>query len=122
MDHYRTALLADGAALLEPAVSVRSRKVSEVLEILRTAAQRLRELGVEHISLFGSTARGTQGPDSDIDLLLDLDERRKIDLLDYAGIIAEIQKMVPQHVDVALRKTLKPYVARNSGRDEIHVF
>jgi uncharacterized protein len=119
------ALLPGGAVLREPATTgapVRSQKASEILEILGTAAPRLRELGVRHISLFGSTARGTQRPDSDIDLLLDLDEQRKIDLLDYAGIVAEIQKMVPQHVDVALRKTLKSQVARNVGRDEIRAF
>ena len=115
------ALLPGGAVLREPA-TVRSQKASEILEILRTAAPRLRELGVKHLSLFGSTARGTQRPDSDIDLLLDLDEQRKIDLLDYAGIVAEIQKVVPQHVDVALRNTLKSHVARNVGRDEIRAF
>jgi predicted nucleotidyltransferase len=122
MDHYRTAVLPEGAVLREPATSVRSWKVSEVLEILRTAAPHLSELGVKHISLFGSTARGTQRSDSDIDLLLDLDEQRKIDLLDYAGIIAEIQKLVPQRLDTALRSTLKPHVVRNAARDEIQVF
>ena len=80
------------------------------------------ELGVKHISLFGSTARGTQRPESDIDLLFDLDEQRKIDLFDYAGIVAEIQKLVPQQVDVALRNKLKSHVAPEALRDEIRVF
>jgi len=118
-------LLPGGAVLREATTSaVRgcSEKVSEVLQILRTAAPQLRGLGVKHLSLFGSTARGTQRPDSDIDLLLDLDEQRKIDLLDYAGIIAEIQKLLPQRVDAALRSTLKSHVARNAVRDEIRVF
>ena len=119
------ALLPGGAVLREPGTanaSVRSQKASEILEILRTAAPRLRELGVKHLSVFGSAARGSQRPGSDIDLLLDLDERRKIDLLDYAGIVADIQKLVPQHVDVALRNKLKSHVARNAGRDEIRAF
>jgi len=120
MDHYLTA--ASGAALCEPATSVRSQKASEILEILQTAAPRLRELGVKHISLFGSTARGTQRPESDIDLLFDLDEQRKIDLFDYAGIVTEIQKLVPQQVDVALRNKLKSHVAPEALRDEIRVF
>jgi predicted nucleotidyltransferase/DNA-binding XRE family transcriptional regulator len=119
------ALLPGGAVLREPTASAvpgPSQKVSKVLQILRTAAPHLRELGVKHLSFFGSTARGTQRPDSDIDLLLDLDQQRKLDLLDYAGIIAEIQKLVPQRVDAALRSTLKSHVARNAVRDEIHVF
>jgi hypothetical protein len=119
------ALLPGGAVLPEPSasdVTAGSQKASEVLEILRSAAPRLRELGVKHLSVFGSTARGTQRPGSDVDLLLDLDPHRKIDLLDYAGIITEIQKLVPQRVDVALRNTLKAHVARNAVRDEVRVF
>src|ERR1700693_351307 len=49
------ALLPGGAVLPEPTTSdlpVRSQKVSEVLEILRTAAPRLQELGVKHLSIF----------------------------------------------------------------------
>ena len=118
------ALLPGGAVLREPTTSVpvRSQKVAKVLQILRAAAPRLQELGVKHLSIFGSTARGTQRPDSDVDLLLDLDEQRKIDLFDYAGIVAEIQKLVPQRVDAAIRNTLKSHVARNAVRDEVRVF
>ncbi len=119
------ALLDGGAVLREPAssrVSVPAPKTSEVLQILRGAAPHLRKLGVKHLSVFGSAARGTQRPDSDIDLLLVLDEQRRVDLLDYAGVIAEIQKLVPQRVDVALRNSLKSHVARNALREEIRVF
>jgi predicted nucleotidyltransferase/DNA-binding XRE family transcriptional regulator len=128
----RSALEASGIALLPggavlrgaatPSAGAGSRKLPTVLRILRTAAPRLRQLGVKHLSLFGSTARGTQRPDSDLDLLLDLDARRPIDLLDYAGIVAEIQKLVPQRVDVARRDKLKSHVAPDAVRDEIHVF
>ena len=118
------ALLPGGAVLREPTTSEVPvpQKVSEVLRILRSAEPRLRELGVKHLSIFGSMARGTQRPESDIDLLLDLDEQRRIDLFDYAAIIAEIQKFVPQRVDVALRNSLKSHVARDALRDEIRAF
>jgi len=99
-----------------------SKTIPTVLHILRAAGPRLQQLGVKHLSLFGSTARGTQRPDSDIDLLLDLDDRRSIDLFDYAGIVAEIQKLLPQRVDVARRDRLKSHVAPDALRDEIRVF
>jgi uncharacterized protein len=128
----RSALEASGIALLPggavvrgqgaPSVPVDSQKVKDVLHILRSAAPGLQQLGVKHLSLFGSTARGAQRPDSDIDLLLDLDEQRCMDLLDYAGIVAEIQKLVPQRVDVARRDKLRSHVAAEALRDEIHVF
>jgi predicted nucleotidyltransferase len=119
------ALLPGGAVLRGASNSgapVRSEKTARILKILRTAAPRLKRIGVRHLSLFGSTARGTQGSDSDIDLIVDLDERRRIDLLDYAGIVGEIQKLVPQRVDVALRTSLKSHVSRNALREEIRAF
>lgn len=122
-------LASEGGAILQgmtegtkPPASVPARQFAALLDILRGAAPRLQQLGVKHVSLFGSIARGTQRPDSDIDLLLDLDAQRCRDLLDYAGIIAEIQKLVPQRVDVARRNKLKSHVAPNALRDEIGVF
>ncbi len=117
--------VAGGAVLRDATTSsttAGSQKIPAVLHILRAAAPRLQQLGVKHISLFGSTARGTQGPQSDIDLLLDLDAQRPIDLFDYAGIVAEIQKLLPQRIDVARRDKLKSHVAPGALRDEIHVF
>lgn len=93
-----------------------------VIQILREAAPSLQKLGVRHLSLFGSTARGTERPDSDVDLLVDLDGARRMDLLDYAGIVAEIQKLIPRRVHVAQRDKLKADIAPNILRDEIHVF
>jgi predicted nucleotidyltransferase/DNA-binding XRE family transcriptional regulator len=97
-------------------------RLSAILRALQADAPRLRRLGVRGVSIFGSTARGEAGPDSDVDLLVELDTRRRIDLLDYAGIVGEIQKLVPQRVDVALKSKLKPDVAPEALRDEIRVF
>ena len=113
------AVLRDATA---PSTTASSRNLPAILHILRAAAPRLKQLGVKHLSLFGSTARSTERPESDIDLLLDLDAQRCMDLLDYAGIVAEIQKLVPQRVDVARRDKLKSHVAPDALRDEIRVF
>jgi predicted nucleotidyltransferase len=70
----------------------------------------------------GYFRQGDNYPNSDLDLLLDLDAQRRIDLLDYAGIVAEIQKLVSQKIDVARRDKLKAHVAPEALRDAIHVF
>jgi predicted nucleotidyltransferase/DNA-binding XRE family transcriptional regulator len=98
------------------------RRLASILRALQGDSKKLRRLGVRHLSLFGSTARGEAAPDSDLDLLLELDSRRRIDLLDYAGIVGEIQKLLPQRVDATLRNKLKPHVAPEALRDEIRVF
>jgi predicted nucleotidyltransferase len=106
----------------ELSVILDSQQIRGVLQILRAAAPLLQQLGVEHLSLFGSTARGTSRPDSDVDLLIDLDAHRCMDLLDYAAIVTEIQRLVPQRVDVARRDKLKLHVVPGALRHEIRVF
>ncbi|HEV3113059.1 MAG TPA: nucleotidyltransferase domain-containing protein [Candidatus Binataceae bacterium] len=125
LEASRITFLPGGAVLRNVATTpstASSQRIPAVLQILRGAALRLQQLGVKHLSLFGSTARGTERPDSDIDVLVDLDAQRSMDLFDYAGIVAEIQKLFPQRVDVARRDKLKSHVAPGALGDEIHVF
>lgn len=49
-----------------------------VIARLRAHERQLRDAGIVRLSLFGSTARGEAGPDSDIDLLAAFDETRRI--------------------------------------------
>ncbi|MDO9295140.1 nucleotidyltransferase family protein, partial [Bradyrhizobium sp.] len=45
----------------------------EIIEKLKERETDLRAQGVAHAALFGSVARGDDNPDSDIDILVDLD-------------------------------------------------
>jgi predicted nucleotidyltransferase len=42
----------------------------------------LRQLGVAHAAVFGSVARGAAGAESDIDVLVDLDEDRPMGIFE----------------------------------------
>jgi predicted nucleotidyltransferase len=121
--------LLPGGAVLHDASPDRSaasaepdRRLATIMRALQANAETLRGLGVWHLSIFGSTARGTARPDSDVDLLIELDAERKIDLLDYAGIVGEIQGLIAHPVDVARRDKLKPDLVAEALRDEIRAF
>ena len=126
----RSALAASGVDLLPGGAVLRDsgapsgndQRLAAVIRALQASAEKLRRLGVRHLSIFGSTARGTARPDSDVDLLIDLDARREIDLFDYAGIVGEIQQVIAHPVDVARRDKLKPDVVAEALRDEIRAF
>src|SRR5258707_6234836 len=116
-------LLPGGAVLRDSgAPSGNDQRLAAVIRALQASAEKLRRLGVRHLSIFGSTARGTARPDSDVDLLIELDARREIDLFDYAGIVGEIQQVIAHPVDVARRDKLKPDVVAEALRDEIRAF
>ena len=58
--------------------------------------------------MIGSVARGEAGPDSDLDLLVDLERGRS--LLDQAGLMIELEELLGCKVDVATDQGLRSRV------------
>jgi predicted nucleotidyltransferase len=73
-------------------------------EILRIAERH----GASNIRVFGSIVRGEAGPESDVDLLVDLERGRS--LLDHAAFMIELEALLSRRVDVATARGLKPRV------------
>jgi hypothetical protein len=80
-------------------------------EILRVAALH----GARNVRIFGSVARGEAGPQSDLDVLVDLDPGRS--LLDLGGFLMDLQDLLGCKVDVVTEKGLHWYV-RNRVLEE----
>jgi predicted nucleotidyltransferase len=66
--------------------------------------------GVTHAALFGSQARGDARPDSDTDIMIELDPEAAISLFDYAGLKDYIASLFDGPVDVVCRDNLKSYI------------
>lgn len=77
---------------------------------------------VAHSALFGSTARGEEQADSDIDILVELQPLAKFGLIKYVGIVQLLEDMVPGRVDVANRAGLKSVVRQDVERDALNAF
>jgi predicted nucleotidyltransferase len=70
-------------------------------DILRIAAQH----GARNVRVFGSVARGDAQPDSDIDVLVDLEPGRS--LFDLGGLLIDLQDLLGRNVDVVTEKGLR---------------
>jgi len=93
-----------------------------VIAKLRAHEPELRAAGIVRLSLFGSTARDTAGPESDIDLLGALDEGRRLSLLDMIGIENRLADLLGQPVDLIEEGTLKPRAQANVSREAVRAF
>jgi predicted nucleotidyltransferase len=96
--------------------------LSDVLQTLRTHQNELRLLGVSHAAVFGSVARGEASANSDIDVLVELDEDRSMGIFEYARLKLYINQLLDGAGDVVNRRTLKPLLRENILRDSIHAF
>src|ERR1035438_7233366 len=93
-----------------------------VIATLRGHESELRAAGIIRLALFGSTARGDDRPDSDIDLLAAFDETRRISLLDVVGMEEKISRMLGRTVELAEEGTLKPRVQKNVEAEAVRAF
>ena len=97
-------------------------KRDEIIKKLKEREADLRAHGVIHAALFGSAARGEQRPDSDIDILVDLDPAIVATMFDYAGVKAYVASLFQGSVDVIDREALKPRVRPHATADAIYAF
>lgn len=73
-------------------------------EILTIASRH----GARNVRVFGSAARGDAGPDSDIDFLVDVDE--KTSSWFPAGLTLDLEKILGRRVEVVTAKALNPFI------------
>ncbi len=82
-------------------------------EILRIAARH----GARNVRIFGSVARGEAGPESDVDVLVDLEPGRS--LLDLGGLLIDLQDLLGCKVDVVTAKGLRERIRSRVLREAV---
>ncbi|MDX1376376.1 MAG: nucleotidyltransferase family protein [Burkholderiales bacterium] len=75
--------------------------------------------GARAVHLFGSAARGEEGPDSDVDLLVELEPGRS--LLDLIGLENDLSDALGRKVDVLTARGAKPRVLKAALRDAVRL-
>lgn len=80
----------------------------------------LARYGASNPRLFGSVAQGTAGPDSDVDILLDLSETGSGSRLSrLSGIRLELEQLLHMPVDIAYEGLLKRGVSESASGQAI---
>jgi predicted nucleotidyltransferase len=91
---------------VEPVESTLSLVLGRQRDAIVAAAERN---GMSNVRVFGSVARGEDGPDSDVDLLVDLEPGTG--LLSLGRMEVELTELLGRPVDIVPARMLKPHVA-----------
>jgi len=92
----------------------------QVIRTLQAHQVALRSAGIRHLVLFGSVARGTERPESDIDLLGEFDE--ELSLLDIVRLTEDLGELLGRPVDLIEERALKSDARMSSRADRVNAF
>jgi predicted nucleotidyltransferase len=89
------------------------KTLDEIKHVLHAQKPYLAErYGVIEVGVFGSYVRGEQDPDSDVDVLVELEEPPRIDLFDLVNLEYHLTDLLGVDVDVVIKGDLRKRIGQ----------
>ena len=95
--------------------------MSMTLNDLRKEREHIKKIAQKHgagnIRVFGSISRGEEGPDSDIDFLIDFEEDRS--LFDLVGLKLELEEFLGHKVDLVTENAMHRLISSKVMKEAV---
>jgi predicted nucleotidyltransferase len=109
-----------------PVPRARRSKASGRARLVRVPKRALARVAQAHqlqrVQLFGSGARGSLGPSSDLDVLVEPRSDAALSLLDLARLEADLEALFDRHVDIATPGSLRSDVRERIEGEAVTLF
>jgi predicted nucleotidyltransferase len=110
------------ATTIETTAAGALQERERVLDVLRRHERELRARGLTRLAVFGSTARGDLGPESDVDLLIEVDSASRFGLFAFLDLKNDLAGLLGRSVDLAFADAMRPRLRETVLRDAVEVF
>lgn len=98
------------------------RTLREIRKILEAEKAYLaREYGITELGVFGSYVRGEQRADSDVDILIALEEPPRMDLFDLVNLEDHLSRLLGANVDIAIKENLRRRIGQRILSEVVQV-
>ena len=95
-------------------------EIEKILKILKEHERELKEkYGVKSLGIFGSYVREEQKQTSDLDVLVEFE--KPVDFFEFLELEEYLEKLLGVKVDLVLKKTLKPGIAKTVLKEVVYV-
>jgi len=94
--------------------------MKEIDKIKRKIVPLLKKNKVVRAGIFGSYARGDNKKNSDIDILVEINDKN-MSLLDFVGIKIELEEILGKKIDLVEYAAIKPLIKEHILNEEIKI-
>jgi predicted nucleotidyltransferase len=96
--------------------------LNAVRQRLAAEEPELRRRGVRHLAVFGSVARGDDGPDSDVDVAVEIESARSFSLIRMEETRLLLEDALRRCVDLGEVDSFRPQVRAAFDRERVPIF
>ena len=90
----------------------------DIFNLLQRERESIRRLGVNRLGLFGSFIRDEQGPDSDVDILVEMEGKS---FAAYFEVLDFLEELFGRKVDLVPKEDIKPLLRNRILREVVYV-
>jgi predicted nucleotidyltransferase len=94
----------------------------EIIATIKENADAIKAEGVTKLAIFGSRVRGDNRPDSDIDVLVEVEPETSFSILNLIGVEHIIEDATGLHAQATMRRSIPPRFAARIADDVVEVF
>jgi uncharacterized protein len=94
----------------------------EIIAAIRKNADAIKDKGVSKLAIFGSRAGDDYRPDSDIDVLVEIEPEASFSLLDLIDVEQIIEDATGLQAQATVRRSISPRFAQPIADDILEVF
>lgn len=96
------------------------RKNKEIEKIKHAIIEILKANKINKAGIFGSYARGEQKKNSDVDIVININDKN-MSLLDFIGIKLKLEDVLRKKVDLVEYSAIKPLTKNNILKEEVRI-
>jgi uncharacterized protein len=94
----------------------------KIIAAIKEHAGAIKAEGVSTLAIFGSRARGDNRPDSDLDVLIEVEPDASFSILNLIGVEHIIQDATGLQTQATMRRSMRPRFAQRIFDDILEVF
>ncbi len=77
---------------------------------------------VRKVYIFGSYARNEETPESDVDILVDLDSEARVGGFQFGGMLEDLKDLLSMDVDLLTPRSISKYILPYVEKDKILIY